>query len=177
LNYGQIDSKLVFSYKTVRQIEFDSAITKIIINNVYDSLKIYERTKTNAIYNVKEKIYNYKRYFRVPVMIVYNSNINSLKYQLRTGIDINILTINNGKAITPNGQMTVLKNTEINLLKNKIFGNFHFDILFEYPINYNISLLFGPQYKVNLESTMQNKAGFKHYRHSLGVSIGMKYNI
>jgi len=174
LNYGQIDSKLSFSYKTIRQIEIDSALTKIIINSVYDSLKIYERTKTNTLYNVKENIYNYKRYLRVPVMIVYNSNFNILKYQLRTGIDINIFTLNSGKAITPYGEMTTLSDTETNSLKNRILGDFHFDLLFEYPINSNLSLLIGPQYKVNIESFMQSKAGFDQYRHNFGINIGIK---
>ncbi len=175
LNYGQIDSKLDFSFMDRKEIVIDSALTKIVYKSLTDTLKIYERAKTNAIYEIHDVKYNYRRYLRIPLLLTYASSIKSLKYEMRVGADFNILTCNNAKTISPEGKTVSIEDTELNLNRNKILGDFHFDLRLEFKLNKNLAVLFGPQYKMSLGSLMQEKAGFDQYRHSIGVNIGAKY--
>ncbi len=175
LNYGQVDSKLDFTFKDKKEIVIDSALTKIVYKSLTDTLRIYERAKTNATYEIHDVKYNYRRYIRVPVLLTFASSLKSLKYEIRIGADLNILTCNNAKAVTPEGKTVSIEDTELNLNKDKILGDFHFDFRLEFKINKNLAVLFGPQYKMSLSSLMQEKAGFNQYRHSIGVNIGAKY--
>jgi len=177
LNYGQIDSKLDFTYKEIREVEIDNALTKVVYKSLTDTLKIYERAKTTGEFSIHDIKYNYRRYLRIPVLVAYSSKINSLGYEIRSGIDLNILTCSNAEAITPDGKTVALKKTDENLRKNHILGDFHFDLRLKYELNKHLIFTFGPQYKVNLTSLMQQKAGFNLYRHSLGLNVGAKFKI
>ena len=174
INYGQIDSKLNFSYTENKTEEVDT-ITKMIINSIKDTTKIYERTMIKSYYDIKESIYNYHMYLRIPVLLSYQGNIKNISYEIRSGVDINIFTYNKGRAITPEGKTTLLKETKSNLQRKQIFGDFHFDLKFDFPFSKNLILSCGPQYKINLNSLMENSAGFKLYQHSLGINAGLKY--
>ncbi len=174
-NYGQVDSKLDFTFEDKKEIIIDSTLTKIVYKSLTDTLKIYERAKTNATYEIHDVKYNYRRYLRIPLLLTYASSIKSLKYEMRVGADFNIMTCNNAKTISQEGKTVSIEATELNLNRNKILGDFHFDFRLEFKINKNLAVLFGPQYKMSLGSLMQEKAGFDQYRHSIGVNIGAKY--
>lgn len=176
LNYGQIDSKLDFAYKESKTEEVET-VTKMIVNSIKDTTSVYERAMIKSYYDVNEKIYNYRKYLRIPILLAYHGKITGISYEIRSGIDLNILTSNKGRAITPKGNTSLISATNINLEKKKTLGDFHFDLRFDIPISKNMILTYGPQYKLNLESLMQISSGFSQYNHSLGFNIGMKYKL
>jgi len=176
INYGQIDTKMEFYYKENKDEEEDSILTTIVVNSITDTMRIYERAMIKKYYDVTEKIYNYHRYIRIPVLISYTGKIHNLNYNLRTGVNINILTFDKGRTLTPDGKTTVITDTKTNLLKPKAFGDFHFDLRFKYNLNNNLALNIGPQYKISILNLMQKNAGFKLYHHSFGINTGLNYS-
>jgi len=175
INYGQIDSKLEYSFKEIKKVELDSTLSKIIINSVQDSLRIYERVKTNANYITKVISFKYQRYLRIPLLLTFTSKFSKVHYEIRTGIDFNILKINKGKTILPNGKVSDINDTDTNLLRNKLIGDFHLDLKIDYNLTPKLTLSLGPQYKVNIRSLMNKNAGFNHFQHKVGFNIGLKY--
>ncbi len=177
LNYGQIDSKLDFTYKDRQDIILDSALTKVVYKSLTDTLRIYERAKTKGTFNIHDIKFNYRRYLRIPVLIAYSSTIKSIIYEIKAGIDFNVLTCNNAKAITPEGKTIALDNTAESLRRKNLLGDFHLDIKLQYRLKKKLILTFGPQYKVGINSLMKESAGFDIYRHSFGLNIGAKFKI
>ncbi len=175
LLYGQIDTRFDFYYKETKEEQKDSVLTKVVINSIVDTLRIYERSKIKNYYDVTERIYNYHRYLRIPIAVGYSVNYNKLNFEVRTGIDFNIFTLDKGRTVTPKGKTVELLDTKNNLMKKNIFGDFSLGLKINYRLNNQMLLTAGPSYKVSAVSQMQKTAGFSLYYHSFGLKAGMKY--
>ncbi len=175
LLYGQIDTRFDFYYKETKEEQKDSVLTKIVINSIVDTLRIYERSKIKNYYDVTERIYNYHRYLRIPIAVGYFMNYNKLNFEVRAGIDFNIFTLDKGRTITPDGKTVMLSDTKNNLMKKNVFGDFSLGLKMNYRLNNQMLLTIGPSYKVSAVSQMQKTAGFSLYYHSFGLKTGMKY--
>ena len=177
LNYSQYDTEMNFEYfKDIADIE-DSVLTTVIVNSVTDTTMIYDRARVNKYYKITEKIYNYRRYFRIPVLLYFSGSIKRMDYELRTGLDFNIFSINKGRTVTPDGQTASLADTKSNLMKQSILGDLHFDLRLKYKLKNNWNLYFGPQYKLSSGNLMQKQAGFKMYYHSFGFNTGLSLKL
>ena len=175
LLYGQIDTKFNYYYKEIKEELKDSVLTKVIINSIVDTVRIYERAKTKNYYDVTEQIYNYHRYLRIPLSVGYSVNLNKLDLEIRAGIDFNIFTLDKGRTITPEGNTVMLSDTKNNLMKKNILGDFSLGLKMNYRLNNQMSLTAGPSYKISTFSQMQKVAGFNLYYHSFGLGVGMQY--
>lgn len=174
LIYSQIDRKLDFAYKTSETYEDNNVLSRMVFNMPGDTIRYYSSKMVTANYEIKEKIYNYKRKIHLPILIGYFGNLGKLNFDISTGLNFILLDFSKGRIITPEGKTIDIKDDNINLLNKSILNNINFSINLRKRFSKNLYMNFGPEFKFGFNS-YNRSSGIKVIENSVGINLGLNY--
>ncbi|MGE5356096.1 MAG: hypothetical protein ACM3PT_07630 [Deltaproteobacteria bacterium] len=176
LAYSQTDWKLDYTYYSTESFEDNNALSKIVINRPGDTIRYYSQKMVNGNFEIKEKIYNYNRMIKLPLILGYNGRIGNIDFDVFTGINFGLFDYSRGRMITPEGKTIGIKDNENTLVNKNLLQNISVAISLTKKLGENFYFDFGPQFKYGFNS-YSGSSGIISNENSLGFKLGLRYKI